>query len=146
MPDSSLSEPSTMTRSNGRATTSASSASANPEMVAALNFVLQDKGGFGKTFAASLLAPYYLEQGVPPVCLDTNPVNGSFSAIRALGARHVGLLTGDRIDVEVLDELVQQVLTQDAQPETCRRGCSSRDGDHGASIANRVEASANRWR
>jgi len=85
-------------------------------MVAArkVHFVLQGKGGVGKTFAASLLAQYYLEQGAPLICLDTDPVNGSFSAIRALGARHVGLLAGDRIDVDALDDLVQRVLTEDA--------------------------------
>ena len=55
MPDASLPEPFTMTRSKGRATTSASSASANPEMVVArkVHFVLQRKGGVGKTFAAN---------------------------------------------------------------------------------------------
>jgi len=116
MPDTSLPEPLTMTRSKGRAITSASSASVNPEMVARrkVHFVLQGKGGVGKTFAASLLAQYYLEQGAPLVCLDTDPVNGSFGAIRALGARHVRLLAGDRIDVDVLDDLVQRVLTEDA--------------------------------
>ena len=58
MPDTSLIEPSTMTRSNGRATTSASSASANVEMATArkVHFVLQGKRGVGKNFAASLLA------------------------------------------------------------------------------------------
>jgi cellulose biosynthesis protein BcsQ len=105
-----------MTRSKGRATTSGSSASANPEIVAAPkeHFVLQGKGRVGKTFAASLLAQYYLEQGAPLICLDTDPVNGSVSAIRARGARDVGLLPGDHIDVESRDDLVQRALTEDA--------------------------------
>ena len=79
-----------------------------------VHFVLQGKGGVGKTFVASLLAQYYLEQGAPLVCLDTDPVNGSFSAIRALAARHVNLLAGDRIDVDALDDLVERVVTEDA--------------------------------
>jgi hypothetical protein len=41
-------------------------------------------------------------------------VNGSFSAIRALAASHVNLLNGDRIDVDALDELVERILTDDA--------------------------------
>ena len=49
MPDTSLPEPLTMTRSKGRATTSASSASANVEMATArkVHLVLQGKGGVG---------------------------------------------------------------------------------------------------
>jgi len=116
MPDTSLPEPSTMTRSKGRATTNDSSAPVSGDTPAArkVHFVLQGKGGVGKTFVASLVAQFYLEKGAPLVCLDTDPVNGSFSAIRALGARHVGLLAGDRIDVDALDELVERVMTEDA--------------------------------
>jgi hypothetical protein len=75
--------------------------------------VLQGKGGVGKTFVASLLAQFYQERNESVVCLDTDPVNGSFSAIRALGARHVGLLAGDRVDVDALDDLVERVMTED---------------------------------
>jgi hypothetical protein len=116
MPDTSLPEPSTTIRSKGRVITNASSAPADGETVAArkVHFVLQGKGGVGKTFVASLLAQYYLEQGATLACLDTDPVNGSFSAIRALAARHVNLLAGDRIDVDAVDELVERVVTEDA--------------------------------
>ena len=115
MPDASVTEPSATTRSKGRATTNDSSVPASGETVAArkVHFVLQGKGGVGKTFVASLLAQYYLEQGIPLVCLDTDPVNGSFSAIGALAARHVRLLAGDRIDVDALDDLVERVVTED---------------------------------
>jgi hypothetical protein len=116
MPDTSLPEPSTMTRSKGRAITSASSAAASDETAATqkVHFVLQGKGGVGKTFVASLLAQYYQERGSSLVCLDTDPVNGSFSAIRALAAQHVRLIAGDRIDVDALDEVVERILTEDA--------------------------------
>jgi hypothetical protein len=116
MPDSSLPELSSTTRSKGRATTSASSAPGNGETPAVrkVHFVLQGKGGVGKTLVASLLAQFYLEDGTPLVCVDTDPVTGSFSAIRALGARHVSLLSGDRIDVDALDELVERVVANDA--------------------------------
>lgn len=73
-----------------------------------VHFILQAKGGVGKTFVASLLAQFYREKAAPLVCLDTDPVNGSFSAIRTLEARHVSLLADDRIDVEALDELVER--------------------------------------
>ena len=59
---------------------------------------------------ASLLAQFYLEKAAPVVCLDTDPVNSSFSAIRALAAQHVALLAGVHIDVDALDELVERVM------------------------------------
>ncbi|MCW3476244.1 nucleotide-binding protein [Limobrevibacterium gyesilva] len=116
MPDSSPREPSSTIRSNGPAITNDSSAPAGDETAGArkVHFILQGKGGVGKTFVASLLAQFYQEKEAPLVCLDTDPVNSSFSAIRTLGARHVSLLAGDGIDVDALDELVERVMSEDA--------------------------------
>ena len=99
MAESSPPEPSSTTRSKGRATTSNSSVLAKNESAARrkVHFVLQGKGGVGKTLIASLLAQFYLKKGGPLVCLDTDPVNGSFSAIREIDASHIKLLDGDRI-------------------------------------------------
>jgi hypothetical protein len=68
----------------------------------------------GKTFIASLLAQFYREKEAPVVCRDTEPVNSSSSAMRALEAKHISLLVGDRINVDALDQLVEHVMTQDA--------------------------------
>ena len=123
--------PSFMTPSSGPATTNGSSAPAAGEAAARqpvaghpvashlgagrkVHFVLQGKGGVGKTLAASLLAQFYRETGDPAVCLDTDPVNGSFSAIRALGASHLKLLHGDKIDTAALDDMMERILTEDA--------------------------------
>ena len=59
MPDTSRTEPLTMTRSKGRATTSASSACANVEMATArkVHLVLQGKGGVGNLFPTRGAAP-----------------------------------------------------------------------------------------
>ena len=116
MAETSPPEPSSTTRSKGRVTTSDSSVPAKNEGAARrkVHFVLQGKGGVGKTLIASLLAQFYLEKGGHLVCLDTDPVNGSFSAIRALGASHIKLLDGDRINVDVVDEIVERVIVEDA--------------------------------
>jgi hypothetical protein len=116
MPDSSPPKPSPTTRSSGLATTSASLAPGGDKPAAArkVHFVLQGKGGIGKTFAASLLAQFYHEQQSPIVCLDTDPVNGSFCAIHALGASHVELIHGDTINVDALDDMVERVIGEDA--------------------------------
>ena len=70
MPDTNLPEPSSTIRSKGRATTNASLAPADGEMVTArkVHFVLQGKGGVGKTFVASLLAQVLPGAGRAP-CL-----------------------------------------------------------------------------
>ena len=118
MPDtnpSSLPEPSTTTRSKSRATASDSSGqTGSHETGRKVHLVLQGKGGVGKTLIASLLAQYYLEKAQPVICLDADSVNASLSGLKALNARHVHLSNGDRVNVEALDQLVEQVLTEDS--------------------------------
>jgi hypothetical protein len=79
------------------------------------HFVLQGKGGVGKTFVASLVAQYLTERGEPVACLDTDQVNGSFQDIAALGARPVKILKEDseEIDIAEMDGMVERILTED---------------------------------
>jgi hypothetical protein len=118
MPDTnppSLPEPSSTIRSKGRANTRSSSDPVpSGEPLKKVHLVLQGKGGVGKSFVASLLTQFYQEKGQPIVSLDTDPVNGSLSAIPALQAQHVPLLDGDKINVDALDELVERVVTEDS--------------------------------
>ena len=46
--------------------------------------VMQGKGSVGKTYIASLIAQYLIEQGEPVVCLDTDMVNATFRDLKAL--------------------------------------------------------------
>lgn len=80
------------------------------------HFVLQGKGGVGKTFVASLIAQYLTERGEPVACLDTDQVNGSFQDITALGARPVKILKEDseEIDIAEMDGMVEHILTEDS--------------------------------
>lgn len=70
------------------------------------HLVLQGKGGVGKTLVASILAQYL--DGA--TCWDTDPVNSSFAAIKALGARVVPILRGRLLNVAALDALLDEVL------------------------------------
>lgn len=79
-----------------------------------VNVVLQGKGGIGKTVVASLIAQCLRERSEPVVCIDTDPVNSSFAAIKALGAEPVRILAGDRINVPALNGLAERILTEDA--------------------------------
>jgi CobQ/CobB/MinD/ParA nucleotide binding domain len=73
-----------------------------------VHLVLQGKGGVGKTLVASLLAQYFTEAGGSVRCYDTDPVNSSFAAITALGARPVDLLDGEQINSLEIDKLVNE--------------------------------------
>jgi hypothetical protein len=63
--------------------------------------------------AASLIAQYLTENGRPPICFDTDPVNESFLRIKALKAEEVRLLNEDAINVEAVDTLIERILTAD---------------------------------
>lgn len=75
------------------------------------HFVLQGKGGVGKSFIASLLAQYLSDQKRLEGCYDTDPVNGSFQHITALGVEPVELLSRNAINVKGVDRLVEGIVT-----------------------------------
>ena len=46
---------------------------------ATVHFVLQGKGGVGKSFVASILGQYFQVRGRDVRCFDTDPVNQTFA-------------------------------------------------------------------
>lgn len=84
-------------------------------MARKVNFILQGKGGVGKSFVASLLAQYY-GAGVRDdvVCVDTDPVNATFTGYEAFGARRVELVVDGKVDIGRFDPLMEAILTEDA--------------------------------
>ena len=81
--------------------------------MASLNFILQGKGGVGKSMIASFLAQHYRQNGITPLCFDTDPVNPTFSNYQALGVAHVGIMEGDNINTRHFDGLIEQLLGLD---------------------------------
>jgi adenylylsulfate kinase-like enzyme len=65
---------------------------------AAVHLSLQGKGGVGKSFIASVLAQYLRHKGRQVHCVDTDPVNQTFSQYSALQVCHLKLLNEGRID------------------------------------------------
>ena len=64
---------------------------------------------------ASLIAQYLRENGRLPVCFDTDPVNSSFVAIKALGAEPVVLVEDDAINITAVDAMIERILKEDAE-------------------------------
>lgn len=83
---------------------------ASPQVV---NLVLQGKGGVGKSLIASFLAQFYRARGHSVKCVDTDPVNQTFSQYAGIGAQHLKLMSGNQIDRRRFDDLIEEILSSD---------------------------------
>ena len=81
-----------------------------------VHFVMQGKGGVGKTFISSILAQYLqISTDSLITCFDTDPVNKSFAHIKALDVKPVVLFTEHQlIDPGKFDVLMEKILQSDA--------------------------------
>jgi len=78
-----------------------------------IHFVLQGKGGVGKSVVASLLAQYLREHG-ELCCIDTDPINPTFAKYKDLKVEHLNLLSSpNRINERIFDELIESILSSD---------------------------------
>jgi hypothetical protein len=75
--------------------------------MAKIHIILQGKGGVGKSVAAALLAQYKASKGCVPDCIDTDPVNATFHAYKALNVRRLQIMDADEIDPRSFDALVE---------------------------------------
>ena len=77
--------------------------------MAHIHLLLQGKGGVGKSFIAATLAQYKARDGQPPLCIDTDPVNATFTGYRALDVQRLPILEGDEINPRLFDALIDLV-------------------------------------
>lgn len=80
-----------------------------------IHMTLQGKGGVGKSLVTSMIAQYYLENAIPSINIDTDPVNASFSEYRVLNASKLKLLEIDqKLNSRRFDEMVEAILANEA--------------------------------
>ena len=83
-----------------------------------IHFVLQAKGGVGKSFIAALLGQHYLSRdGEPAVCIDTDPANNTFSGYKRLGVRRVDILepgSTSRVNPRAFDGLLNSIAQENS--------------------------------
>lgn len=83
-----------------------------------VHFILQGKGGVGKSFIASLLAQHYQNRtDGKVVCVDTDPANATLLGYKALGARRAEILeegSTSRINPRAFDALLNGIAAEDA--------------------------------
>ncbi len=77
-----------------------------------IHFVLQGKGGVGKSLVASLLFQYLNGQGLPVSGVDTDPVNSTFSGYKELNIQPLNIMDGDDIDQRRFDSLMEIIFQQ----------------------------------
>jgi len=78
--------------------------------MAAIHFILQCKGGVGKSLTASLLAQYLRHKGLNVSCFDTDPINATLAGYIELGAEAVDIMDGSDIDPRRFDSLMDRLL------------------------------------
>ncbi|HDS7253958.1 TPA: conjugal transfer protein TraL [Escherichia coli] len=69
----------------------------------------QGKGGCGKSVSMALLAMYKVSKSENPVCIDTDPLNPTFSNYKALNVRQLDIMEGDDINQRKLDTLIEWI-------------------------------------
>lgn len=80
-----------------------------------VHFILQGKGGIGKTLVSTILAQWLAQkEGAKLRCFDTDQENPTFSRYKALDVKHVPVMTDTRnIDPKRFDALMIDILEED---------------------------------
>ncbi|MBU1586271.1 MAG: conjugal transfer protein TraL [Proteobacteria bacterium] len=72
---------------------------------------MQGKGGVGKSVVASLLAQF-LQEKSNLCCIDTDPINPTFSKFKNLKVNHLNLLSApNKINERIFDQLIENILS-----------------------------------
>ncbi len=79
--------------------------------MATVHFILQGKGGVGKSFVAVMLAQYLKEKNVKTFCADTDPINATFASFNEFSVKHIKLLNGESnlIVQAAFDNLIEYI-------------------------------------
>lgn len=78
------------------------------------HFVLQKRGGLGKSVTASWLAQYLLSKGEALEVIDTDPSNATLSSYKALKGQHIQLMEGTVLNEGRFDLLMNRLLEEDS--------------------------------
>jgi hypothetical protein len=77
--------------------------------MAVLHFMLQGKGGVGKSTISSVLFQFLQQSGVEVFGYDTDPVNHTFASYREFNVQRINIMNGDNIDVLAFDPMIEDL-------------------------------------
>lgn len=90
-----------------------------------INFILQGKGGVGKSLIASLLAQYFTDKKLNLYCADTDPVNKTFARYETLNVETIQTVdSANNIDTRAFDALVERLQNHEG-PAVIDNGAST---------------------
>lgn len=76
-----------------------------------IHFILQGKGGIGKSMISATLAQYIQSKGGKAKCYDLDQENPTFSQYKALNVTHINVMDADRlVDPKKFDGLMGELL------------------------------------
>lgn len=79
-----------------------------------VHFMLQGKGGVGKSYVSSLLIQYIHNQGKMVTAVDTDPVNATLLGYKAFNTQRLELMENGVLIERNFDKLIEQVIEEDA--------------------------------
>lgn len=93
----------------------AASQTGDKPMQNTIHFILQGKGGVGKTLVSTILAQWVKTKSpAAPRCYDTDQENTTFSRYKALNVKHIPVMTESRtIEPKRFDALMMDILESD---------------------------------
>ena len=105
--------PTTQPRRNTSKSSSPSSPPQRNNGAHSTQWVLQSKGGVGKTLVSWVIAQYLKDCNRQVTCIDTDPYNGTFSEFKSLAVESVELLDKENeLDVPVMNACVSRMLSE----------------------------------
>lgn len=93
--------------------------------MADIHIVLQGKGGVGKSYIASIIAQYCIENKGKTDCYDTDPTNHTFTGYKALKVEHVDIMEGDDVNQRRFDDMLEKIATTKAKNIVIDNGAST---------------------
>jgi dethiobiotin synthetase len=79
-----------------------------------IHFILQGKGGIGKSFVSALLAQFFQKQGADLKAFDTDQVNNTFEQYKGIPVQHIPVLNASQsIEPKQFDKLMESLLTEE---------------------------------
>ncbi len=94
--------------------------------MANIHFILQGKGGVGKSLIAALLMQYKQENGTKTIAVDTDPVNASLAAYSAFPTRRIELLDEHQtLQPQKFDGLMEMIFDNEDKDFIIDNGASS---------------------
>lgn len=81
-----------------------------------VNFVLQGKGGIGKSLVGKMLAEWFMKISAPVKCYDLDQENTTLAHYKALSVVHLNVMRPDRtIDPKQFDKLMVDIIESPVQ-------------------------------